>query len=147
MDRGASFSRSYDDAIGVARNGTGTATRADIRFVAKRRTPLPRPNAGGKCLDRLPGDLGRLLETERRKVAKILHDGLTQELMAATFFAKVLRDGLDGEKHSQCVHAEALQDALTKAAASLQEIYKALGTPDRVPDGAISEAPRFAARE
>jgi hypothetical protein len=115
--------------------------------VVKRRTPSLPGNYGKKTLPRPPGDLGRLLETERRKVAKILHDGLTQELMAATFFAKVLRDHLEVQKHPQCGHAEALQDALTKAAASLQEIYKALGTPDRVPDGALSEAPRFAARE
>ena len=89
-------------------------------------------------------ELTTTIEAERRKFAKILHDGLTQELTAASLISKVLRDELEQEGHSKYADAAVLHDALVKASASLQSIYRALNVPEQIDEDFIPmEPPRL----
>ena len=62
----------------------------------------------------------------RASIAKELHDGLTQELTAATFYAKILHDELKKANHPRINDVVALQETLGKASASVQQLYKSL---------------------
>lgn len=86
-------------------------------------------------------DLSNVIATEKRKIAKILHDGLAEELTAATLFAKVLHDDLKRERHPKEGDATALLNALVRASASLQRIHTALGKSERPVDGYIESEP------
>ncbi len=88
-------------------------------------------------------ELTTAIEAERRKFAKILHDGLTQELTAASLISKVLRDELEQEGHPKSPDDAILHDALAKASSSLLSIYKALNVPEQIEDFVPTASPRL----
>lgn len=63
---------------------------------------------------------------ERKKIAKILHDGLCQDLMGATMLAQVLAANLSSEQHHRADEAIALRKILIKASEDFHEVYSAL---------------------
>ena len=91
---------------------------------------LKKIHAGyGKLTDN-PGKMDKgnegLIQEERRRIGKILHDGICQELTVMTFLAYELEQKLAAKSLTEAAEAAKLLTAIQKAIAEIQKLMKDL---------------------
>ena len=68
--------------------------------------------------------------TERRRFAKVLHDDIAQEIMAAAMISKVTCEQLKAENHPLVKDACLVVEIMERVTDHLKSVVKSLDTPD-----------------
>lgn len=74
----------------------------------------------------MPAETSIALHEERQKLAKVLDDGLWQDLMRATSIVQDLAANLASEQHARADEAIQLRNILKKATDDLHAAYVAI---------------------